>query len=380
MPRRREGYVRERSIIDDKGKKKILYFARVTYTDLSGKRRDVERKATSRSHAKELIRDILNELDERGTKGIESQRMTFAQFAAWFTERYLIPPKYVENRKVAGRRTYEDARRIKNVLVSYFGAARIRDITHADIEQYKGQRLDAPIVFKKKDGKITETRQRAIRSVNVELSLLRRMLNVAVREGVIPESPFRSGDSLISTADENKRDRVLSREEETKLLGVCAGRRAHLRPIIICALDTGLRRGEMFKLKWKDVDLLNRSIHIQAFNTKTMKERDVPISDRLFRELSEMFEVNAPKPDSFVFGIETTIKRSWKTACRLAGIENFHLHDCRHVFATRLVQGGMPIEEIAKLLGHQDINTTFRYINKAPNTAARALEILNRLD
>jgi integrase len=72
--------------------------------------------------------------------------------------------------------------------------------------------------------------------------MLRRMLNVAQREGWILRSPFAAGDSLISLADENKRERILTREEEIKLLAACESpQRAHLKAILICALDTGMR-------------------------------------------------------------------------------------------------------------------------------------------
>ena len=77
--------------------------------------------------------------------------------------------------------------------------------------------------------------------------MLRRMLNVAQREGWILRNPFAAGDSLISLADENKRERILTREEEMKLLAACdTPQRAHLKGIIICAIDTGMRQGEYF--------------------------------------------------------------------------------------------------------------------------------------
>src|SRR5262249_27081703 len=105
---------------------------------------------------------------------------------------------------------------------------------------------------------------------------LRRMMNVAQRKGWIFRSPFAAGDSFISLADENKRERILTREEELKLLAACeTGQRTHLRAILICALDTGMRQGEIFALRWRDVDFENGLLTIQAFHTKTMKERQV---------------------------------------------------------------------------------------------------------
>ena len=99
--------------------------------------------------------------------------------------------------------------------------------------------------------------------------MLRRLLNVAQREGWILRNPFAAGDSLISLADENKRERILTREEEIKLLSACdIPQRAHLKAILICALDTGMRQGEIFPGRWRNVDFENGLLKIQAFHTK----------------------------------------------------------------------------------------------------------------
>jgi integrase len=80
---------------------------------------------------------------------------------------------------------------------------------------------------------------------------------------------MRSGDPLISVADERKRERIIIRDEELRLLDACDNRyRSHLRPILICALDTGMRRGEILSLKWSDVDFDERVLTIRAFNTR----------------------------------------------------------------------------------------------------------------
>jgi integrase len=105
---------------------------------------------------------------------------------------------------------------------------------------------------------------------------------IAQRERWILRSPFATGDSLISLADENKRERILTREEESKLLAACdTSQRAHLKAILICALDAETRQDEIFSLRWKDVDLENRLVNLRAFHTKTMKERQVAITTRL---------------------------------------------------------------------------------------------------
>jgi integrase len=100
---------------------------------------------------------------------------------------------------------------------------------------------------------------------------LRRILNIAERNSWITKNSFNCGDSLIHCSDEVKRERILTLEETQRLIDACTDRRAHLRPIIIAALDTGCRLGELLKLKWCDIDLDIGIITIQAFNTKTME-------------------------------------------------------------------------------------------------------------
>ncbi len=153
------------------------------------------------------------------------------------------------------------------------------------------------------------------------MALLRRTLNIAEREGWIPRNPFRAGEPLINVADEHKRERILSREEEQLLLAACVEQRAHLKAIIICALDTGMRQGEIFKLRGRDVDIEGRTIIIQAFNTKTMRARAVHITERLARELEKLRAMAPPDPNVLVFGIRSNVKRSFEAVRKAAGIE-----------------------------------------------------------
>jgi len=162
----------------------------------------------------------------------------------YFEKHYVKPAEYVDGRKIAGVRSLGTSKGRLNVLRDYFSSCRLRSITHGDVRQFRATRLA--------QGTRTKT-QRTIASVNRELSMLRRMLTVAQREGWILRNPFAAGDSLISLADENKRERVLTREEEMKLLASCdTPQRAHLKTILICALDTGMRQGEIFSLRWHE--------------------------------------------------------------------------------------------------------------------------------
>jgi integrase len=183
---------------------------------------------------------------------------------------------------------------------------------------------------------------------------------------------------LISLADENKRERILTREEEVKLLAACESpQRVHLKPILICALDTGMRQGEIFSLRWRDVDLEARLLNIQAFHTKTIKERQVAITTRLAIEL-ERLKASAPDDrDGLLFGILDNVKRSFTAARSKAGLKDLRFHDLRHTAATRLVGAHIPLSEVGRVLGHSQANTTYRYVNANIETAKRAAAALD---
>jgi hypothetical protein len=225
------------------------WWARATYIDpKTGKRHDLQRRGQSKAHARDLLQALLREIDATEGQGPLNERKTFAELCDYFGKHYVKAAEYVDGRKVAGVRSLGTAKGQLNVLRDYFGSCCLRSITHGDVSQFRAARL----------AQETRTKsQRTIASVNRELSMLRRMLNVAQREGWILRNPFAAGDSLISLADENKRERILTREEEVKLLAACeTSQRAHLKPILICALDTGMRQGEIFRcggemLIWK---------------------------------------------------------------------------------------------------------------------------------
>ena len=345
-------------------------YARLRWTDENGKRKEKMKKADNTSHANLLIKQMLRELDDYGPESLDAERMTFADLAEYYREHHLIPAQFVDGRKVAGLRSLQSATTRWKTVKDYFGRKRLRAITYGDIARFRSERLNTTTIHSK---------PRSITSVNRELETLRNMLNSAHREGWVLRNPFTSGPPLIQKAHEKKRERILTLEEEPRLLAACSGKREHLRPIVIMALDTGMRRGEMLTLTWQDVDLDSKAITIQAFNTKTQQERRAAMTPRLEQELLALYSPELYRSAERVFGIVDNVKKSFNSACKEAGIEGMRLHDCRHTFATRLIEAGVPQAEVSRLLGHATTSMTDRYINADLTTARRAAESLSAL-
>ena len=361
------------SVVKRKGRganAKVTWWARITYTDpVTGKRHDRQRRAENKIHAKELVHSLLAEVDKTGGRSLAKEHMTFLDLAMYFEQEYLKPAEYVEGRKVAGVRSISPAMAAVKALKDHFGNRQLRGITHNDIRSFRAERL----ATKTKAGK-----QRTVAAVNRELEKLRRLLNIAEREGWILRNPMRSGDPLISVADERKRERILTRDEELRLLAACDNRyQRHLRPILICALDTGMRRGEILGLKWSDVDFDDRVLTIRAFNTKTMKERQVSLTTRLAIELEKLWDSSPKLKDQLVFGFTNNVKKSFTSVRTKASLHDIRFHDLRHTAATRLVAAHLPLPEVGRVLGHTQANTTYRYVNANIETTRRAAAALD---
>ncbi len=369
--RERNGYV-----YYDKSRK--CWYARTTLTDENGKRRNVKRKATTKTEANKLLKTVIRQIDDEGVKVIDFTRLVFNGLADFYLENYAKPAEYVDGKKICGLRNYKIAQRFVKLFRQYFGGKKLREIKYSNIANYRVYRLKT---------KTQHKRERTISAWNREASVLRRMFNIAIQQGWIKSNPFNGGDGLIQTSFERRRETILTIEEEKRLLAVCSGEREieyerkgkkitakiengreHLKAIIIALLDTGARRGEMLKLTWQFVDFDNAIITFQGLTTKTLKTRQVPITQRLYDELKELWNNCDKMPNSLVFGIANNVKRSFASACKdsgikYGGIDGLTLHCLRHTAATRLVQGQLPIEFVGRILGHTQPQTTYRYIS-----------------
>lgn len=276
-----------------------------------------------------------------------------------------LADRYVENYR--GQKCFS---RLKYYLVeeyrAAFGSRRLSEISYLDLETYRNRRKATPT----RAGKA-----RTDATVNRELSTLRHMLNKAVEWGMLEVNPFSKGSKLM-LKENNHRLRFLTDTEIEALLKACS---PHLRPVVEVALLTGMRRGELLGLKWEQV----RNGFIYLTETKGGKARQIPVNDRLaqiFRELRRENQLRSP----YVFCDSQgrrfyEVKRSFASACRRAGLEDFRFHDLRHTFASHLVMRGVSLKAVQELLGHADIKMTMRYAHLSQAHLKEAVAVLNSL-
>ena len=191
--------------------------------------------------------------------------------------------------------------------------------------------------------------------------------------------------------ENNERLRFLTEGEIYGLLVECP---EHLRRIVECAINTGMRRGEILSLKWKQI----RNGFIYLRKTKTKNARQIPINE----DLSDIFKrikcEQHPKADNVVdltgqplLGVPSEyvfvykgeplkgIKRSFKTALKNAGIEDFRFHDLRHTFASQVLLKGGSLKDVQELLGHKTMTMTLRYAHLTQEHKKKAVNLLNGL-
>jgi integrase len=345
-------------------------YARVQFTDENGRKREMWRRAEHRTHARQLIREMLKEVESSTAEMLDAAHLTFAELAEFYETHYLKPAEYVHGRKVAGVRSVIPAQMAVNALKAYFGNRRVRSITYGELSAYRALRLKTPTMH---------GRQRTIAAVNRELEKLRRMFFVAIQQGWLTESPFRRGKSLISHAEENQRERVLSKDEELRLLAAIDAepQRAHLKGVLLLALDCALRRGEILTLQWSDVNFERRTITVRAFNAKTARSRTVALTVRAYTELLKRWEASAQDSNALLFGGIKSVRTSFAKARKAAGVADFRLHDCRHTAITRMINAGLPPVAVMRVSGHATLSCLYRYSNLDSDAVFRAAAALD---
>jgi integrase len=272
------------------------------------------------------------------------QGMTFAKWGEIYLERY-----------AKQKRTAEDDRRHIRTLSAFFGNLLLSQITKERVETFKQIRKERTTF---KGTPVTNA------FCNRELACLRHMLRLAVEEGLIEIAP------IVRLYKENgARDRALSEEEYQRLLDVAP---LHLRRILLCAYETGMRAGEIRQLTWDKIDFKTGFIRLSAEDTKTNEKRAIPLSPILRETLEEirkeLREGKVAPIGGHVFtwggrAMSGGWKRAFHTACQKVELEDFHFHDLRHTFVTRKVREGHDYKRIMAITGHKTFAVFQRYNN-----------------
>jgi site-specific recombinase XerD len=216
------------------------------------------------------------------------------------------------------------------------------------------------------------------KTVNIELQMLRGMFNLARKWGYSSENPT-EGVSFFRITKKQE-PRFLSKEECEKLLKNCG---EELYPIFFTFLNTGMRRGELLNLEWRDIDFGRKRIKIVAkeeWEPKT-SERYIPMNDSLFKVLKQHREQSK---GSLVFTDsngnkiqKNELRKELMWITKESGFPDVtKLHSLRHTFASHLVMSGVDLSTVKKLMGHSDIETTMIYSHLADEHVDKAVEKL----
>ena len=305
------------------------------------------------SEALEYEADIKNKISLIHRKKIdESEVITIKQM---FDE-------YIEYSQINnGVRTYKDNKHKVDIMQMFLGA----DKKISEIKPLEIEKLKTFITKDLKNSKATFNRYFASLKKAYNLIIKNHKLNI--------QNPC----SLVSSfKEDNQIPRYLTREEEERLFKELPN---YLKPIVICALTTGLRKSNILKLKWENINFDFGYIEILKQDNKGHKKIRIPLSSKFKAELDKI----GIKDKGYVFTSHrgnkpyTNIDEGFRQALKRAKIENFRFHDLRHTVGTRLVASGADLLTVKEILAHSELSTTQRYMHPVNENLKKAVDILD---
>jgi integrase len=309
---------------------------------------------------KTVAREVLRRIEQKIKLGeydlLDTRIPTLREFA----EEYLA-----YQRDVKQIRSWERSWYAVSHFSRFFGDKRLKEIAPEDIDVYKQRRL----LEGAKPGTLAR-----------ELTVIRHLFNQARKwKRFFNENPIsRAGMPEVY----DRVERVLSVDEEGRLLSQIP---EPFRGIVVIALNTGMRLGEILALRWDWVDLRENCITLPQTHTKTRRLRRVPVNPVVKRELLKFAERRLEAggsefvvPRKSYYSLLGRLRRSFREACKRAGIPNLRFHDLRHTAGTRLGESGIPIQTISALLGHTSTRMTERYVHPE-ESVKRATDLLAQI-
>lgn len=279
----------------------------------------------------------------------KNERIKFEDFA----DQYLHVHCKNNNKSWA----HADTANLKS-LKRYLSGKLLHEITPLDVEKYKKRRLDEGVKQS---------------TVNRALTTLKCLYNRAIEWGVIENNPAKN---VRQYPENNKRLRYLEKEEIERLIGACE---THVKPIVVVAVNTGMRRGEILNLKWREIDIKKEIIYL--YHTKNSESREVPMNSIVKKTLIGIPKL---KDSPYIFHNRRNtpykdIRKAFFRALDRAGIRDFKFHDLRHTFASQLVMSGVGLNTVRELLGHKSLQMTLRYSHLSPGHLQHAVGMLDKI-
>lgn len=330
--------------ITKRGDRKAWY---ITWIDASGKRHKKRaRRQTFQGARQELARERAKVLEARETGFVPTS----------FKE---AGKRYLERQKsLVSPHEYERQESILDKHLKPFFAGKLRDTTKRRIEEYIASR----------------SRKCSPATIRKEVGVLKHLLNWATADGLVPANVALR---IAMPKPAAGRVRYLQPTELQSILDHCP---PWIKPIVLLAVSTGMRRGEILRLRWMDVDLLNRQVNLPQ--TKNGRARTVflnTVALDVFKALPLDKDTVGTEP---VFALDVSpeeLSMCFIRACRSSGVLDFSFHDLRHTHATWLRQKGVQLDEIARQLGHSDLRMTQRYAHLSESQAREAISVLDSI-
>lgn len=405
MPRTKEtrnplGSIFTRTITKN-GKKIKVYDARKRYVvdqteDGKPIYKDRTKRCLSYADATTALLNFPVEIEEelKQKKTEKTREHTFFELCEYYRTEYVKPAVYSGKRKIAGyRQNLKTLGRYIDEFKEFFGDVPVSQINYQYLRRFavhlattKTKRGDLP----------------AASTYHKKLTVLQRMFSIAIQMDWVLVSPFKRGEPLIKKSAEQERNRMLTYEEEERLLAACVDgtfpykferygntyeavkhvQRSYLRPYIFCSLDAAMRRGEIFEMRWWQVDFDNRVIYLTkdaAAKTKTGAEGILPLTARLADELLKIKNSlrRPPMPNDYVLG-KCEFKRAFSQVCKDAGITDLQFRDLRATGATRMQLSGTVANLVKKVTRHSKVETLHKHYTLVDMRNAQ--EIGDRLD